>query len=108
MATDQEEAQVENGQIPMVRSFTVGTQTAPWYEWEDFNPYDHYWEAIDGDWRVDGIRAIACWLPLSECNPRLKGYYMAADGGGQLVDSGGPGMATLIDEIDDVEKTVPA
>ena len=107
MATDQEYNQVENGQIPMVRAFTVGDKTAPWYEWEDFNPYDHYWEAMDGDWRVDGVRAIACWLPLDQCNPRLKGYYMNAEGGGQLVDvDASPDMASIIDDIDDVQQSV--
>lgn len=75
VCTREEARQIAEGDIPRIRAFTVGSKTAPWYEWQDFNPYHHYMDAMAGDWRVNGVRAIACWMTLDQCHPELKGYY---------------------------------
>lgn len=78
VCTREEAQQVAIGKIPLIRAFTVGDKTAPWYDWDGFNPYDNYWDAMSGDWRVGGARAIACWISLDQCDPALKGYYMGS------------------------------
>jgi hypothetical protein len=78
VATRQEADKIEAGNMPLVRAYTIGDVTAPWYEWSEYNPFDHYWAAMDGDLRIDGKRAIGCWMPLDKCNPRLTGYYKSS------------------------------
>lgn len=74
-ATEQEAEQVKAGKLPKIRAFTVGDRTEPWYAWEEYNPFESYWAALDGEWRPGGQRAIAIQIPLESCDPTLKGYY---------------------------------
>jgi len=63
---------------------------------------------MEGNWFVDGARAIACWLSLDLCNERLRGYYMETDGGGVKIPSSVSGKSVVEDSdelqfVDQVE-----
>jgi hypothetical protein len=79
LATQEEAADIDAGQTPLIRAFTVNGRTSPWYEWEKYDPYRDYWTADNQEWRgfVDG--AIACWIAPDDCPSRVTGYYASED-----------------------------
>ncbi|MGO8671249.1 MAG: hypothetical protein ACLQVD_07800 [Capsulimonadaceae bacterium] len=75
-ATHQEAEMILRGESMRVWSFTIDGVTAPWYAWEEYNPFDSYMAAREGEWRPGGRLAISCWLPVEDCDPSLDGYYV--------------------------------
>jgi hypothetical protein len=62
MATPQEAAMIQRGQIPPVRSFNVGGQNVPWYAYQNYDPYDDYWTYQNNGWRGVAGGAIAGFI----------------------------------------------
>jgi hypothetical protein len=59
MATPEEAAQIQQGQMPPVRSFNVGGQSVPWYAYQQYDPYRDYWSYQNNGWRGIAGGAIA-------------------------------------------------
>lgn len=62
MATPDEAAQIQQGQMPPVRSFNVGGQSVPWYAYQQYDPYRDYWSYQNNGWRGIAGGAIAGFL----------------------------------------------
>ena len=50
MATPQEAAEIQRGQIPPVRAFNVNGQNVPWYAYQEYDPYRDYWRYQNNGW----------------------------------------------------------
>jgi tetratricopeptide (TPR) repeat protein len=62
MATPQEAEMVRHGQVPPVRSFNVGSQSVPWYAFNEYDPYRDYWSYQNNGWRGVAGGAIAGFI----------------------------------------------
>jgi len=80
MATPDEAAQIQQGQTPPVRSFNIGGQNVPWYEYQQYDPYRDYWSYQNNGWRGIAGGAVAGFVGAELINslfnrPRYDGWY---------------------------------
>lgn len=61
MATPEEAAAVQNGQMPPVRSFTVNGSQMPWYACNGYDPYRDYWSTQNSGGGF-GTGMVAGWI----------------------------------------------
>lgn len=62
MATPDEAAEIQRGQMPPIRSFNVGGQSVPWYAYQNYDPYRDYWTYQNNGWRGILGGAVAGFL----------------------------------------------
>ncbi|HEY3332012.1 MAG TPA: hypothetical protein VGK19_18415 [Capsulimonadaceae bacterium] len=77
-ASQEEADTIARGTLPLVRAFSLEGKTLPWYDWADYTPYAHYWNAVKSDWIWYGSGIVACWLSLDKLKPDFAGYYSAS------------------------------
>jgi hypothetical protein len=75
MASEKESEQIALGQVPRIRAFTIHGETIPWYEWDRYDPYRHYWPMDAAGWAAQkGV--IPCFLHAENLDPALRGYHI--------------------------------
>jgi tetratricopeptide (TPR) repeat protein len=94
MATPDEAAQIQQGQMPPVRSFNVGGQSIPWYAYQDYDPYQNYWTYQNNGWRGIAGGAVAGFVGAELINslfnhPSYGGGWNSPYGYGPGWDSWG-------------------
>ncbi|MDR3708068.1 MAG: hypothetical protein P4L33_07190 [Capsulimonadaceae bacterium] len=69
---------IHEGRMPLVRSFGLNGSVIPWYDWADYHPYLHYFEADNDGWAWLGSNIVACWRPLATLSEDID-RYMACE-----------------------------
>ncbi|MDR3709630.1 MAG: hypothetical protein P4L33_15130 [Capsulimonadaceae bacterium] len=65
---------IRAGRMPLVRTFSIDGVTRPWYEWDGYFPYKHYWPSVSQGWAWPDSRISCGWTELDQLEPGIPAY----------------------------------
>jgi hypothetical protein len=74
-STKEESIECRINNTPKVRAFDIDGTLVPWYDIPTYDPYDHYWDMVNGRWLPDGDEVTATFIKAANLDPRMTGYY---------------------------------
>ena len=74
LSTLDEAKAISSGKVPLVRAFTFRGKTMPWYEFAGYDPYSHYWPAVERNWVWSSGKLTASWIGVDRLDPATPGY----------------------------------